>query len=79
MAPLLALVWMVVVVVVHVSFSVTIFVDASALARKRGYTTFVSPIIWSLAALMGGVLAVLVYWIIHHSSLNRDRPELGAS
>jgi hypothetical protein len=76
----LAILWMALVVIVHVSFMIGVFVDARALAQKRGSTTFVAPLIWAAATLIGGILTVLVYWIVHRSTLNppalnSDEPE----
>ena len=76
LAPLLIGLWWVMLIVIHVSFSAAIVVDASRINQVRGYTTFVSPIIWSLAVWAGGVLAVLAYWLIHHSALNPKKTAL---
>lgn len=75
LVPLLAVVWWAILIIVHVSFAVAIFKNASALERQRGSSMLGAPIIWALAALMGGVLTVLAYWFIHHSSLNPQKPE----
>jgi hypothetical protein len=78
-APLLIMLWWLLVLVVSGSFAVAVFVDAAAVQRNRGYTTLVSPISWSLAVLPFGVLAVLAYWLVHHSSLKPSQPELERS
>ena len=59
-----------IVIVVNVSLAVAVFKSASALERQRGSAPFGAPIIWALATLMGGVLTVLAYWFIHHSTLS---------
>ena len=69
MLPVVIMLWWVLLIVVHVSLYVGVWIDASAVARKRGETTFVGPLIWGLTVLPGGVVAVLIYWMIHHSSL----------
>ena len=58
------------VIVVNVSLAVAVFKNASTLERQRGSAPLGAPIIWALATLMGGVLTVLAYWFIHHSTLN---------
>ena len=49
---------------------------ASGVARAAGAlqsdgrgTYFVSPAVWALIALVGGVAAVGIYWLVNHSSL----------
>ncbi len=68
--PVLVVVWWAVLIVVHVSLAVAVFQRASALDRQRGNSPLGAPIIWALATLMGGVLTVLAYWFIHHSTLS---------
>jgi hypothetical protein len=74
-AQVYAVVWMALAVIVHVSFAIGVFLDAKALAQRRGSTTFVPPLIWAAATLIGGVLSVFVYWMVHHSSLNPYKAE----
>ena len=61
----------VIVVVVHISFSVAIFRDATNLPAPRK-PIFVGPSIWLLATLLGGIFVVTLYWIMHHSCLNQS-------
>ena len=63
----------VIVVVVHISFSVAIFRDATSLSSPRR-PIFVGPTIWCLATLLGGIFVAAIYWVMHHSSLNRSVP-----
>ncbi|MBC8095111.1 MAG: hypothetical protein H7Y43_04800 [Akkermansiaceae bacterium] len=77
--PVALLIWWVLVIIVHVAFAVGIFTDASAVARRRGFSTIVTPVIWALAALVTGALAVLVYWLMHHSTLNPHKPDSAIS
>jgi hypothetical protein len=74
--PVVILLWWVIIAVVHLAFAAAIFTDASAIARRRGFSTFVTPVIWALAALVTGPLGVLAYWLVHHSTLNPQKPEL---
>lgn len=68
--PVIEVVWWAMLIIVHVSFAVAVFKNASALERQRGRATMGAPIVWALATLMGGVLTALAYWFIHHSTLN---------
>jgi hypothetical protein len=36
---------------------------------------FAPPVVWALHALLWGMLVVLPYWLIHHSSLRAARHE----
>ena len=61
----------VIVVVVHISFAVAVFRDATSLPASRKPIS-VSPTIWLLATLLGGIFVVTLYWIMHHSCLNQS-------
>lgn len=54
--------------IVHVCFGVAVYLDAKRLPRKP---ILVPPVVWSLAAILGGLFVAAVYWVIHHSHLNR--------
>ena len=61
----------VIVMVVHISFAVAVFRDATSLPASRKPIS-VSPTIWLLATLLGGIFVVTLYWIMHHSRLNQS-------
>ena len=61
----------VIVIVVHISFSVAIFRDATSLSSPRR-PIFVGPTIWFLGTLLGGIFVATIYWVMHHSSLNQS-------
>lgn len=63
----LSLVIVAVTFVVHVTFAIGIYGDG-----QRHRTYFVPPMIWGLAVLLGGVVSVTLYWLIHHSAFHRD-------
>ena len=69
----LAVCSVVIVIVVHISFAVAIFRDATNLSALRK-PIFVGPIIWLLAALVGGIFVATIYWLMHHSRLNQSVP-----
>ena len=63
----------VIIIVVHISFAVAIFRDATNLPAHRK-PIFVGPTIWLLATLVGGIFVTTLYWIMHHSRLNQSIP-----
>ena len=65
-----ALVFWGLTVIVHPAFAVGVYRDASARP-----TYLVGTLIWTLATLVGGVLTVVAYWLVHISSLSPEVPE----
>ncbi len=63
---------LIITIIVHISFAKGIYQDT----RRIGTPSFVSPIIWVLATVIGGVFAAAIYWVMHHSRLN---PSVGNS
>ena len=63
----------VIIIVVHISFAVAVFRDAARLPVSRKPIS-VSPTIWLLAILIGGIFVTTLYWIMHHSRLNQSVP-----
>ena len=63
-------------VLVHIIFAFAVYRAADRFAKTRN-TIFVSPVMWFLATLVGGVITAGIYWAMHHSRLNRitDEPE----
>ncbi len=61
----------VIIIVVHISFAVAVFRDATSLPASRKPIS-VSPTIWFLAILLGGIFITTLYWIMHHSRLNQS-------
>ena len=63
----------VIVIIVHISFAIAVFRDATNLPAPRK-PIFVGPTIWLLATLLGGIFVATIYWIMHHSRLNPSVP-----
>jgi len=60
-------------VFIHIAFSVAVLNDANDLKSTNSKNLqFVSPFFWMLAVLFGGVLIASLYWVIHHSTLNKE-------
>ena len=68
---LFAFLALVILLAVNASFAVGIKFDAEGRERRDEPVLFVKPLMWGLAALVGGVFAVAAYWLIHHSNLRR--------
>jgi hypothetical protein len=61
------------IALVHLVFTLGVLRD-----KLPGSARFAPKLVWALAILVGGLLPLLVYWTIHHSSLarltNHDQP-----
>jgi hypothetical protein len=68
------LIWFAVEAVVRVFFFVGVLLDASRMKRLAGATFLAPGPVWALAVLVGGIIPVLVYWLVHHSSLRSQKP-----
>ena len=62
-----------IIIVVHIGFAIAVFRDATRLPASQKPIS-VSPIIWFLAILLGGIFVTTLYWIMHHSRLNQSSP-----
>ena len=58
-------------IVVHVALAMAVHDDANRLDTGRMQPLAISPTVWTLVTLLGGLPAVAVYWVIYHSSLRR--------
>jgi hypothetical protein len=61
--------------IVHIFFALAVLRDAQRHERLLHRGTFlVSAGLWALATLVGGVIVVAIYWLIHHSTLRPSKP-----
>lgn len=65
-------VW-VMTLIINICFAFAVYEDASKLPGRRK-PIFVSPGIWFLATLYGGVFVAAAYWAMHHSRLSGAVP-----
>jgi len=56
-------------VVVNILFAYAVFNDSNALEQGGKKLVLVGPWVWALATLFAGVFGALVYWAVHHSTL----------
>lgn len=64
-------------ILVHIALALGVRDDASRLRDQGRGPNFIGPAMWTIAVLMGGVLSLGVYWLIHHSTLrifDTDKP-----
>lgn len=58
--------------VVHVLFALGVARDAAQQQANGAQVKFVEPLVWGLAAIVGGFFMVIVYWVFHYSTFRRD-------
>ena len=74
-ATIIIFVLVIVTAVIHIAFAMAVYRDAEERSRRGVAPTFVNGAIWGLTTLLGGVFTAAIYWIIHHSTLRREREE----
>lgn len=61
--------------VLHLTFAIAVWADGNHCKTAFGRGPFLVPcFVWALVTLLGGLPAVAVYWVIHHSSLRMPSP-----
>jgi len=58
--------------ILHVIFASGVAKDVANFNHLGIPTQFIPGYAWVLATLIGGILVLAVYWLMHHSSLARD-------
>jgi phage shock protein PspC (stress-responsive transcriptional regulator) len=56
---------------VHLLFAAGVAKDIGNMTKRNLFPQLVPGYVWVLASLLSGVWAVLIYWLMHHSSLAR--------
>lgn len=73
-APVVTLLFLLAAGLLHFMAMVCVLGDANRLRERGRSTVILTPFVWALAALIGGLIAVGLYWLFHHSRLaGRDR------
>src|SRR5687768_9988546 len=63
----------IVFIFIHIAFAVAVYRDADRLSLSDRLL-FVSPFMWCLVTLVGGLTSAAIYWVLHHSRLNPEVP-----
>ena len=66
---LIAVAGVVLTVIIHIAFAVGVYRNASTTLQTRT-VWFVTPFIWAMATLLGGVFVATAFWAIHYSRLH---------
>ena len=69
---------MVIAAVLHVLFASGVARDVGNLHRLGIKPLFLSGSTWVMATLIGGILVLAIYWLMHHSSLAKPLTFKGA-
>jgi hypothetical protein len=59
---------------VQFGLAVAVYDDAKRINSDR-LPMKIGPALWGAATLLGGIVAVGIYWLIYHSGLRSDRGE----
>ncbi|HCU05431.1 MAG TPA: hypothetical protein DIC51_03910 [Coxiellaceae bacterium] len=62
----ITLMLMVINAVIHILFAGAVAKDAGRITKNGADTHLVSPMTWSIATLLGGVIVAAIYWFMHH-------------
>ena len=61
------------ILLARIVFALGVLIDARRLVSEKIPTLFMGPSMWAMAVLIGGLLVVVTYWLVHHSKLSGIR------
>lgn len=56
---------------VHLFCAIGVARDSNNFTRQQIPTQIISPPVWVMASLLGGIIVLALYWAMHHSTLAR--------
>ena len=64
-------IFMLLIVLLHILIATAVARDIGSLAKRQILPQLLPGLAWVLAVLLTGVWGLLIYWLMHHSSLAR--------
>lgn len=62
-------------VILHAIYAMAVWYDADSLAEKHNRSPqLLGPVMWSLTALVFGLVGLAVYWLVNRSRLSPNEP-----
>jgi len=68
----LGVIFWIIVLVVNIAFAVAIYKACDELDVSGKKVMYVDRAIWALSAAVTGLLTVIVFWLIHYSTLAKE-------
>lgn len=69
---LIAVTFYLLLIGLHILLAISVYKDAALREHDAGRLMFIGPRAWGIAALVCGIVGLLVYWLIHDSMLARN-------
>ena len=59
-------------IIVHIAFALGVYVDGKRMMQQKMGPFLAGPFIWALLIYVGGPYLIVIYWVIHYSTLRRQ-------
>lgn len=68
----LGVIFWIIVLIVNIAFAIAIYKACEEMDKAEKKVLYVDRAIWALSAAVTGLLTVIVFWLIHHSTLAQE-------